>query len=119
MGTRRHQTADAPDIRARKGGEPIVFRHRGFEPVHHHAERVPDQNEIAVAVEQTRARIEPVSSRFLTGLCLTNTDIGNCRAETRAQIRTTEPRVRKFAPQSPRDAALIAENVACFLTRAA
>jgi 3-methyl-2-oxobutanoate hydroxymethyltransferase len=44
----------APYIRARKGGEPIVFRHRGFEPVHHHAERVPDQNEIAVAVEQTR-----------------------------------------------------------------
>src|SRR5262249_29991872 len=44
----------APDIRARKGGEPIVFRHWDFEPVHRHAERGPDQNEIAVAIEQTR-----------------------------------------------------------------
>ena len=28
--------------------------HRAFEPVHHHAERVPDQDDIAIAVEDAR-----------------------------------------------------------------
>jgi hypothetical protein len=28
--------------------------HRAFEPVHHHAERVPNQDDIAIAVEDAR-----------------------------------------------------------------
>ena len=29
-------------------------RHGGFEPVHHHAERIADQNDVAIAVEDAR-----------------------------------------------------------------
>jgi len=60
VGAERHVDDDESPLRSAHHREPLQDhhiegdRHRGFEPVHHHAERVADQNEIAVAIKQAR-----------------------------------------------------------------
>ncbi len=60
VGAERHIDDDESSLRPAHHRESLQDHHiegdryRRFEPVHHHAERVTDQNEIAVAIKQAR-----------------------------------------------------------------
>ena len=56
----RHVDDDESSFRAAHHGEPLQDhhlerdRHGGLKPVHDHAKRIPDQNDVAMAIEQPR-----------------------------------------------------------------
>jgi len=60
VGAERHVHHDQRSLRAAHDGEPLQDHHverdrdGRFQPVHHHSERVADQNQIAVTIEQAR-----------------------------------------------------------------
>ena len=53
-------TTTSARLRAAHHREPLQDhhverdRHGGLEPVHHHAERIPDQDHVAIAIDQPR-----------------------------------------------------------------